>query len=84
MLNKIWISFFLVSFISCLYQAIFLGNVSVFGDVIDAIFSMAQTAVTIAIGLIVFYAYGLGCLLLLNTHGSFTSLVRAWRRFFRD
>lgn len=57
MLNRLWISFFLLSFISCLYQAFALGETAVFSEVVEAIFTMAQTAVNIAIALI-----GLMCL----------------------
>ena len=52
MLNRLWIGFFLLSFIACVYQALVLGHTAVFSEVMQAIFSMAQTSVTIAIGLI--------------------------------
>lgn len=45
MLNYIWVGFFLVSFVVALIQAIFFGNVEVFGNIVDGTFSMAKTAV---------------------------------------
>jgi spore maturation protein SpmA len=52
MLNRLWISFFLLSFASCVYQWLFLGNAAVFTEVVSALFAMAKTSVDIAIGLI--------------------------------
>lgn len=52
MLNHLWLSFFLLSFISCLYQFFILGNAAIFSTVMDALFAMAQTSVNIALGLI--------------------------------
>lgn len=52
MLNHLWLSFFLLSFIACLYQALFLGNTAIFSTMMDALFAMAQTSVNIALGLI--------------------------------
>ena len=52
MLNRLWVSFFLLSFIACLYQSLVLGNTAVFTEVMQAVFDMAQTSVTIAIGLV--------------------------------
>lgn len=52
MLNHLWLSFFLLSFISCLYQFFVLGNAAIFSTVMDALFAMAQTSVNIALGLV--------------------------------
>lgn len=52
MLNRLWLSFFCLSFIACLYQALLLGNSAIFSQVIDALFAMAQTAVNIAFALV--------------------------------
>ena len=52
MLNQLWFAFFFLAFISCLYQSIFLGNPEVFNEVVSALFSMAETSVNIALGLI--------------------------------
>ncbi|MBN1462164.1 MAG: hypothetical protein JW922_00620, partial [Paludibacteraceae bacterium] len=45
MLNYIWVAFFLVSFVVAIVQAIFFGDVEVFGRIVDSTFTMAKTAV---------------------------------------
>jgi len=45
MLNYIWVGFFLVSFVVAIVQAIFFGNVEVFGNIVDSTFAMSKTAV---------------------------------------
>lgn len=45
MLNYIWVGFFLVSFVVAFVQAIFFGDVEVFGRIVDSTFTMAKTAV---------------------------------------
>lgn len=52
MLNRLWIGFFLASFLACLFQSAFLGNTAIFTDVVAALFAAAKTSVEIAIGLI--------------------------------
>lgn len=52
MLNRLWISFFLVSFLACIYQWLFLDNAEIFNQVVAAIFAMAKTSVDIALGLV--------------------------------
>lgn len=60
MLNKIWISFFVIAFLSALYQFLVVGNAQVFEHMVQAIFSMAKVTVDIAIGLIGALAFWLG------------------------
>lgn len=45
MLNYIWVGFFLVSFVVAIVQAVFFGDVEVFGRIVDSTFTMAKTAV---------------------------------------
>lgn len=45
MLNYIWVAFFLVSFVVAIVQAVFFGDVEVFGRIVDSTFTMAKTAV---------------------------------------
>ena len=60
MLNKIWISFFFIAFISCVYQWIFLDNGKIFEEVINSLFNMSKVTVEIAIGLIGIMCFWLG------------------------
>lgn len=60
MLNKIWISFFILAFFSSLYQWLFLGNHNIFEQLIASIFNMSKVTVEIAVGLIGLLAFWLG------------------------
>jgi len=60
MLNRIWLSFFVVAFVSCLYHWLWLGDLLVFERVVNAIFDMSKTTVNIAIGLIGALSFWLG------------------------
>ncbi|MBU0484295.1 MAG: spore maturation protein [Proteobacteria bacterium] len=51
MLNKIWISFFLIAAISAFSQLIFMGNGEILNQIMESIFNMAKTAFEISIGL---------------------------------
>ncbi|MFZ5560429.1 MAG: nucleoside recognition domain-containing protein [Pseudomonadota bacterium] len=57
MLNRIWLGFFLVAFLTCLVQASLGGQPEIFAAVVDACFKAARLAVEVAIGLV-----GLLCL----------------------
>ncbi|MGL5272299.1 MAG: nucleoside recognition domain-containing protein [Phocaeicola sp.] len=50
-LNYIWISFFLIAFVVALVQLIFLGNTTLFPEIINATFSSSKTAFEISLGL---------------------------------
>jgi len=50
-LNYIWIAFFFIAFIIALIKLIFLGDTTVFSQIIDSTFSSSQTAFDISIGL---------------------------------
>lgn len=50
-LNWIWIAFFAIAFLMCVYQSISTGDVSVWSDVMNASFSQASFAFEISLGL---------------------------------
>ncbi len=50
-LNYIWIGFFVIAFIVALIKLIFLGDVEVFGKMMQSTFEMSQTGFTLSIGL---------------------------------
>ncbi|WP_448548697.1 nucleoside recognition domain-containing protein [Thalassotalea fusca] len=60
MLNRIWLSFFIVAFVSAIYQWQILDNHLIFEAVIQSIFSMSKVTVEIAIGLIGILSFWLG------------------------
>ena len=59
-LNKIWLSFFLIAFISACYQFFFVGQLDVFSLVIESILNMSKITVEIAIGLVGIMCFWLG------------------------
>ena len=60
MLNKLWLGFFLVGFVGGLYQWLVLDDALVFERIVNGVFTMSKTAVTIAIGLIGALSFWLG------------------------
>ena len=60
MLNRIWVGFFFIAFISALYQWLVLGHRLVFEQLVNAIFTMSKVTVDIAIGLIGVLSFWLG------------------------
>jgi len=50
-LNYIWIAFFLIGFVVALGQLLFTGNIQVFNDMANGIFSNAKTGFEISLGL---------------------------------
>ncbi len=52
MLSLIWLGFFVIAFISTLYQWLMFGDSHVFAEVVGASFDMAKLGVEIAIGLV--------------------------------
>lgn len=60
MLNRIWVGFFFIAFISSIYQWLVLGQTVVFEQLVNAIFDMSKVTVDIAIGLIGVLSFWLG------------------------
>ncbi len=60
MLNKIWVSFFFIAFISACYQWLVFDQVLIFEQLVNAIFDMSKVTVDIAIGLIGILSFWLG------------------------
>jgi spore maturation protein SpmA len=60
MLHRIWLGFFVLAFISGLYQWLGMGDASVFQRMVQALFDMAGLTVELAIGLIGLMALWLG------------------------
>lgn len=60
MLNKLWLGFFVLGFIGGLYQWLVLDDALVFERIVNGVFEMSKTAVTIAIGLVGALSFWLG------------------------
>ncbi|NQZ23784.1 MAG: spore maturation protein [Colwellia sp.] len=77
MLNRLWISFFLIAFGSGLYQWLFLDNSMVFEQLVKSIFTMSKVTVDIAIGLIGILSFWLGMMKIAENAGLMDKLARA-------
>ncbi|GAA6204379.1 MULTISPECIES: nucleoside recognition domain-containing protein [Thalassotalea] len=77
MLNRLWISFFLIAFISALYQWLVLDQILIFEQLVTAIFDMSKVTVDIAIGLIGILSFWLGMMKVAEHAGLIEKLSRA-------
>ena len=76
MLNLIWLSFFFIAFIACLFQWLVLGQAGIFEQVVSSIFTMAKVTVDIAIGLIGILCFWLGMMRIAEQAGVVGALAR--------
>jgi spore maturation protein SpmA len=82
MLHRIWLSFFVIGFLSSLYQWLALGDAEVFQRIIKASFDMASLSVELAIGLIGILCFWLGIAALGDASGLVAKLGRALSPLF--
>jgi spore maturation protein SpmA len=82
MLHRIWLGFFLVAFVSALYQWLGLGDAQVFQRMVSALFEMAGLSVELAIGLIGLMAFWLGIVAVGEASGLIDKLARALSPLF--
>ncbi len=76
MLHRIWLSFFLLAFVSGLYQWLVGGDAEVFQRMVASLFDMAGLAVELAIGLIGLMALWLGVVAIGEASGLIDRLAR--------
>ncbi|MEH6569163.1 MAG: nucleoside recognition domain-containing protein [Halioglobus sp.] len=76
MLHRIWLGFFLVAFLSALYQWLIGGDADVFQRMVTALFDMARLSVELSIGLIGLMALWLGVVALGEASGLINKLSR--------
>ena len=77
MLNILWISFFFIAFISSLFQWLFLDNVQIFEQLVNALFTMSKVTVEIAIGLVGILSFWLG-MMKIAEHAGIISKIAYW------
>jgi spore maturation protein SpmA len=82
MLHRIWLGFFLLAFISALYQWLGLGDAQVFQRMVTSLFDMAGLSVELAIGLIGLMALWLGVVAVGEASGLVDRLARALSPLF--
>ncbi len=82
MLHRIWLGFFVVAFISALYQWLGLGDAAVFQRMVAALFDMAGLSVELAIGLVGLMGLWLGIVAVGEASGLIDRLARALSPLF--
>ena len=82
MLHRIWLGFFLIAFVSALFQWLVGGDAEVFQRMVTALFDMATLSVELAIGLIGLMALWLGVVALGEASGLVDKLALALSPFF--
>jgi spore maturation protein SpmA len=75
-LNLIWISFFLIAFITALCKLIFLGDQQIFAQLMEAMFSLSRSAFEISLGLTGVLALWLGIMRIAEKSGFIQLLTR--------
>jgi spore maturation protein SpmA len=83
MLNRLWLSFFLVAFAACLWQWLGLGDSEVFSRVVAALFDMAKLSVEIVLLLVGTLTLWLGLLAIAEKAGLIHLLARILSPLFR-
>ena len=75
-LNYIWIAFFVVAFVFGLAELVFMGNTTVFADMVQATFDSSKTAFETALGLTGVLALWLGIMKIGERAGVVNVLAR--------
>lgn len=83
MLNIIWASFFILSFIAAVVQSVWLGNLNVFSEIIDNLFSAATNAFQLSINLTGMLCLWLGMLHIAEKAGVTDYLAKLLRPLFK-
>lgn len=76
MLNKIWLSFFIIAFLSAMFQWLFNDQPAIFESLVKAVFDMSKVTVDIAIGLIGILSFWLGMMKVAEKAGLVDKLAR--------
>ena len=81
-LNYIWIFFFAVAFVVALYRLLFLGDLAIFGTMIDSTFDMAKSGFEISLGLTGVLTLWMGIMKIGESGGAVRLMSRAIAPFF--
>ncbi|NMM25941.1 MAG: spore maturation protein [Glaciimonas sp.] len=82
MLNLIWISFFVVAFLTACIQAAFFGQLGIFSAIVRAMFDSSKTAFEISLGLTGVMTLWLGIMKIGENAGFMAALARALNPLF--
>ncbi len=82
MLNIIWISFFLIAFLTALFKLFILGDQQVFAQLMQAMFSLSKSAFEISLGLTGVLALWLGIMKIGEKSGFIALITRSLTPLF--
>lgn len=83
MLNVIWGGFFITAFVLAVGQTIFLGNIQIWSELVEALFATAKTAFEITLGLTGMMCLWLGLLKIAEKSGLTELLAKALKPLFK-
>jgi spore maturation protein SpmA len=83
MLNIIWTSFFVLSFIAAAVQSLYSGDAAIFSTIVDSLFATATSAFQLALNLTGMLCLWLGFLHIAEKSGLTELLSKALRPLFR-
>ncbi len=75
-LSYIWIAFFVIAFIVALYKLIFMGDISIFTELVNSTFASSKTAFDISLGLTGLLSLWLGIMKIGEESGMINALSR--------
>lgn len=76
MLNLIWISFFIIAFVTACFQAVFFGQLDIFATMVRAMFDSSKIAFEISLGLTGVMTFWLGIMKIGESAGFMAALAR--------
>ena len=82
MLNIIWISFFLIAFVTAFFKLLILGDQQVFAQIVEALFKLSKSAFEISIGLTGILALWLGIMKIGEKSGFIELITRGLTPLF--
>lgn len=82
MLNVLWVAFFLVAFVSAIYQSVFCGNTQIWTALSESIFESSKNAFSISINLTGILCFWLGMLKIAEESGITRCLAKILYPFF--
>ena len=82
MLNIIWISFFLIAFLTALFKLLILGDQQVFAQIVESLFKLSKSAFEISIGLTGILALWLGIMKIGEKSGFIELITRGLTPLF--
>ena len=83
MLNIIWVTFFILAFLSALYQSVVLGDVGIWTELVSSTFTSARSAFNICLNLTGILCLWLGLLKIAEVSGLTKLLAKALMPLFK-